>query len=206
MNDAAMIRILILIGCVVVINILLFWRQNVDMSENRNDLEAQIFQLQRKRDYLLSKNSDLERQIHRMELKLEHVETQVRDYSQARQDRKNLPQIFFITPTKFRAEQKADLTRLGQTLAHVPNLFWIIVEDSDEPSEMPSQLLERLKFTSSVHIVARTPPEIRAFVQSHAVTQSRTAVGKGVRACQSHAVTQFFESFFFITVFYYFYH
>uniref|UniRef100_A0AC35FLY1 Galactosylgalactosylxylosylprotein 3-beta-glucuronosyltransferase n=1 Tax=Panagrolaimus sp. PS1159 TaxID=55785 RepID=A0AC35FLY1_9BILA len=131
------------------------------MSENRNDLEAQIFQLQRKRDYLLSKNSDLERQIHRMELKLEHVETQVRDYSQARQDRKNLPQIFFITPTKFRAEQKADLTRLGQTLAHVPNLFWIIVEDSDEPSEMPSQLLERLKFTSSVHIVARTPAEIR---------------------------------------------
>lgn len=84
----------------------------------------------------------------------------VRDYSQARRDRKHLPTIFFITPTYFRPEQKADLTRLGQTLAHVPNLFWIIVEDAEEPSEMPRKLLERLKFTSSALIAAPTPPEL----------------------------------------------
>lgn len=76
MSDAGIRKLLILVGIVVAINIVLFWRQNVDMAENRNDLEAQVFQLQRKRDNLIAKNSDLERQIHRMELKFEHIETQ----------------------------------------------------------------------------------------------------------------------------------
>ena len=85
----------------------------------------------------------------------------VRDLTQARKDRKHLPTIFFITPTKFRPEQKADLTRLGQTLVHVPNLFWIIVEDADEPSPLPRALLKRLNFVSFYHIAVRTPEKLR---------------------------------------------
>jgi hypothetical protein len=40
----------------------------------------------------------------------------------------NIPQIIFVTPTVFKPEQKADLTRLGQTLSNICNLYWIIVE------------------------------------------------------------------------------
>jgi len=131
------------------------------MSESRTTLEAEVFRLERKRDELIRRNTDLERQNHRMELKLEHAEVQVRDLTQARKDRKHLPTIFFITPTKSRPEQKADLTRLGQTLVHVPNLFWIIVEDADELSPLPRALLKRLNFVSSYHIAARTPEKMR---------------------------------------------
>ena len=46
------------------------------MSESRTTLEAEVFRLERKRDELIRKNTDLERQNHRMELKLEHAEVQ----------------------------------------------------------------------------------------------------------------------------------
>uniref|UniRef100_A0AC34R3S2 Galactosylgalactosylxylosylprotein 3-beta-glucuronosyltransferase n=1 Tax=Panagrolaimus sp. JU765 TaxID=591449 RepID=A0AC34R3S2_9BILA len=131
------------------------------MSENKNNLENEVFQLNRKKEDLLRKNFDLERQNHRMELKLEHVQTEVRDLTNSRKDRKYLPTIFFITPTKFKPEQKADLTRLGQTLIHIPNLFWIIVEDSDEPTMMPKLLLKRLNFKSAYHLAIRTPEKFR---------------------------------------------
>jgi len=42
-----------------------------------------------------------------------------------------LPVIYVITPTYARAVQKADLTRLANTLLLVPSLHWIVVEDSD---------------------------------------------------------------------------
>ena len=38
--------------------------------------------------------------------------------------------IFVITPTYTRAVQKAELTRLASVFVMVPNLHWIIVEDS----------------------------------------------------------------------------
>nr|CAD2183442.1 unnamed protein product [Meloidogyne enterolobii]CAD2183447.1 unnamed protein product [Meloidogyne enterolobii] len=42
--------------------------------------------------------------------------------------------IIFVTPTSYRPEQTAELTRLGQTLGNICNLFWIIVEDAQLPS------------------------------------------------------------------------
>uniref|UniRef100_A0A7E4V615 Galactosylgalactosylxylosylprotein 3-beta-glucuronosyltransferase n=1 Tax=Panagrellus redivivus TaxID=6233 RepID=A0A7E4V615_PANRE len=162
MSDALLIKFLALMGFVVVVNVILFWRQNVDMSESKADLEATIQMLERKKTNLLMKNTDLERQAHRMALKMEHLEIEVRDYSQARHDRKNLPMVFFVTPTKRRPEQKADLTRLGQTLAHIPNLFWILVEDAEGPSDMIRDLLDRLKMTqTSAHLAVSTPEKMR---------------------------------------------
>ena len=52
--------------------------------------------------------------------------------------------IFFVTPTYTRPVQVADLTRLGQTLLHVENLHWILVEDSLSCSPVVSDLLSRL--------------------------------------------------------------
>ena len=43
--------------------------------------------------------------------------------------------IFAITPTHESLVQKADLIRLWSNLRNVPNLVWIVVEDSDAQSE-----------------------------------------------------------------------
>ena len=52
--------------------------------------------------------------------------------------------IYIITPTYRRPEQTAELTRLGQTLLHVPAIHWIVVEDANTISRQVAQLLERL--------------------------------------------------------------
>lgn len=41
-----------------------------------------------------------------------------------------LPWVFAITPTYARPTQAADMTRLAQTLMHVRNLHWVVVEDA----------------------------------------------------------------------------
>ena len=46
-----------------------------------------------------------------------------------------------ITPTYARWTQKADLTRLCQTLMHVPSLHWIVVEDSEGKTDLVKRLL-----------------------------------------------------------------
>ncbi|XP_003386393.2 PREDICTED: galactosylgalactosylxylosylprotein 3-beta-glucuronosyltransferase 2-like isoform X1 [Amphimedon queenslandica] len=60
-----------------------------------------------------------------------------------------LPTIFMITPTYARATQKADLTRLCQTLMHVRNLHWIIIEDSDSETPLVTRFLKRCRVKSS---------------------------------------------------------
>ncbi|XP_065318289.1 galactosylgalactosylxylosylprotein 3-beta-glucuronosyltransferase 1-like isoform X2 [Gordionus sp. m RMFG-2023] len=46
----------------------------------------------------------------------------------------SLPVIYIITPTVNNLAQRAHLTRMAYTLALVPNVMWIVVEDADEPS------------------------------------------------------------------------
>ena len=71
-----------------------------------------------------------------------------------------VPWIFAITPTYARFTQKADLVRLAQTLMHVTNLHWIIVEDSTYRTDLISRLLHEtgLSFT---HLNFRTPAEMQ---------------------------------------------
>uniref|UniRef100_A0A8D8YIM4 Galactosylgalactosylxylosylprotein 3-beta-glucuronosyltransferase n=1 Tax=Cacopsylla melanoneura TaxID=428564 RepID=A0A8D8YIM4_9HEMI len=56
---------------------------------------------------------------------------------------KDLPTIYFVTPTYPRREQVAELTRLGQTLMHIPALHWIVADDTPECSPMISALLPK---------------------------------------------------------------
>uniref|UniRef100_A0A3P9JLB9 Galactosylgalactosylxylosylprotein 3-beta-glucuronosyltransferase n=1 Tax=Oryzias latipes TaxID=8090 RepID=A0A3P9JLB9_ORYLA len=67
-----------------------------------------------------------------------------------------LPVIFAITPTYSRPVQKAELTRLANTFLHVPNLHWIVVEDSKNTSTLVSHLLQStgLNYT---HLHVETP-------------------------------------------------
>lgn len=67
-----------------------------------------------------------------------------------------LPVIYFVTPTYPRREQIAELTRLGQTLMHVRNLFWIVADDSESCSPHLDKLLDnfgklRLVFRDADH-------------------------------------------------------
>lgn len=68
----------------------------------------------------------------------------------------HLPWVFAITPTYARFTQKADLVRLSQTLLHVTNLHWILVEDSTFRTDLVSRFLHEsgLSFT---HLNIRTP-------------------------------------------------
>ena len=60
-----------------------------------------------------------------------------------------LPKIYFVTPTYPRREQAAELTRLGQTLMHVPNIHWIVADDNRSCNVMVEKLLKRFgKFNS----------------------------------------------------------
>ncbi|KTF83245.1 hypothetical protein cypCar_00039626, partial [Cyprinus carpio] len=52
-----------------------------------------------------------------------------------------LPTIHVITPTYSRPVQKAELTRLANTFLHVPNLHWILVEDSQRRTPLVTRLL-----------------------------------------------------------------
>lgn len=64
-------------------------------------------------------------------------------------DSNELPTIYFVTPTYPRREQIAEITRLGQTLMHVPNLHWIVADDVDSCNSYLDTLLDRFgKHTS----------------------------------------------------------
>ncbi|XP_070807077.1 galactosylgalactosylxylosylprotein 3-beta-glucuronosyltransferase 3 [Pituophis catenifer annectens] len=68
------------------------------------------------------------------------------------------PVIYVVTPTYARLVQKAELVRLSQTLMHVRNLHWIVVEDSPSKTQLVSDLLvqSKLPFT---HLHTETPKE-----------------------------------------------
>ncbi|KAK3092306.1 hypothetical protein FSP39_001073, partial [Pinctada imbricata] len=72
----------------------------------------------------------------------------------------NLPMIYLITPTHSRLEQKADLTRLYQTLLHVKNIHWILIEDSDKKTNLVKNFISgcRIPYT---HLNVQTPPQLK---------------------------------------------
>ena len=89
---------------------------------------------------------------------------------------KRLPPIFMITPTYPRWTQKADLTRLSQTLMHVPNLRWIVVEDAEEKTELVKNLLKRRKdVLKSTHLNIRTKESRRLVVCFHCWAEMKLA-------------------------------
>ena len=83
-----------------------------------------------------------------------------------------LPTIFAITPTYRRFLQKAELTRTAQTLKHVKNLHWIVVEDSHEKTNLVKRLLNHfgIRYT---HLNVRTPVGMRIGRNKPRWTKSR---------------------------------
>lgn len=54
----------------------------------------------------------------------------------------DLPILYVITPTYRRPEQIPELTRLGQTLMHVPKLHWLVADDATSVNQ---QVVDYLK-------------------------------------------------------------
>ena len=68
----------------------------------------------------------------------------------------HLPYIYVITPTYTRMVQKAELTRLSQTLRLVHNLHWILVEDSREKTELVTKFLMQCQFSYTHLTITQT--------------------------------------------------
>lgn len=69
----------------------------------------------------------------------------------------NIPTIYAITPTYWRLVQKAELTRISQTLMLVPNVHWIVIEDSETKTDLVRNLILDSKLIVT-HLNAKTPP------------------------------------------------
>lgn len=70
------------------------------------------------------------------------------------------PTIYFVTPTYFRHVQQAELTRLLHTLVLAGNIHWILVEDSDQRSQLVTELLNKSSHQfklKSTHLYTPTP-------------------------------------------------
>lgn len=67
-----------------------------------------------------------------------------------------LPTIHVVTPTYSRPVQKAELTRLANTLLHVPNLHWLLVEDAPHRTPLATRLL-RDSGLNYTHLHVETP-------------------------------------------------
>ena len=63
------------------------------------------------------------------------------NWTEKKRSIESLPVIYMITPTYSRWTQKADLTRLCNTLTHVPHLVWMVVEDSEGKTSLVTNLL-----------------------------------------------------------------
>lgn len=70
---------------------------------------------------------------------------------------KQFPIIYCITPTYWRYVQKAELTRISQTLKLVPNVHWIVIEDAAEKSDLVRNVISDSKLVVT-HLVAQTAP------------------------------------------------
>ncbi|GIY61244.1 galactosylgalactosylxylosylprotein 3-beta-glucuronosyltransferase 3 [Caerostris darwini] len=66
------------------------------------------------------------------------------------------PRIFIVTPTYARPVQKAELTRLSHTLLLVPNIHWIVIEDSENKTSLVTNFLSKSRI-SFTHLNVPTP-------------------------------------------------
>ncbi|KAG7302021.1 hypothetical protein JYU34_013473 [Plutella xylostella] len=87
----------------------------------------------------------------------------------------NLPTIYGITPTYARLAQKADLTRLSQTLMLVKNFHWIVIEDAENKTPLVANLLRDsgLKYT---HLNIKTEKEKAKKAMASGVEQRNKAL------------------------------
>ncbi|XP_059607383.1 galactosylgalactosylxylosylprotein 3-beta-glucuronosyltransferase I [Phlebotomus argentipes] len=101
--------------------------------------------------------------------------------------------VFAITPTYYRPVQKAELTRIAQTLMLVPFVHWILVEDASETSTLVRNILTRTGLSArSTQLHAKTPSNFKLgrndpnWSKPRGVEQRNTALAWIRQHFQSH--------------------
>lgn len=97
-----------------------------------------------------------DRAISRLRGELHSLKERIKKAEPTKAQKPPLPTIYVITPTYARLVQKAELTRLSQTLLHVPQLHWILVEDSPNKTTLVTQFLAHSGLTYT-HLHVPTP-------------------------------------------------
>lgn len=95
--------------------------------------------------------------LHKEELQLTQQQLLLLEHLELNKNNAILPVIYAVTPTYTRQVQKAELTRISQTLKLVPNVHWIVVEDSEEKTDLVRNLILDSKLIAT-HLNAKTPP------------------------------------------------
>ena len=75
-------------------------------------------------------------------------------FSQVPLTSQKTPRLYIITPTYRRPEQIAELTRMAQTLMHVQNLHWLVIEDAENKTQLVTDLLQRTGISHD-HLVGK---------------------------------------------------
>lgn len=65
--------------------------------------------------------------------------------------------IYIVTPTYQRITQRADVTRLYNTLRWVQNMHWVVVEDSHEPTDTVRELVLNSHIRNYTVVAIKTP-------------------------------------------------
>ncbi|KAJ0006393.1 hypothetical protein NQD34_013666 [Periophthalmus magnuspinnatus] len=100
--------------------------------------------------------SRLRGELHKLQENIRKSETSLQAPKQ--ELKSSLPPIYVITPTYARLVQKAELTRLSQSLLHIPVLHWILVEDAALKTALVSNLLKSSGL-SYTHLHMPTAPQ-----------------------------------------------
>ncbi|XP_063709902.1 galactosylgalactosylxylosylprotein 3-beta-glucuronosyltransferase P isoform X2 [Culicoides brevitarsis] len=101
-----------------------------------------------------------------------------------------LPPLYVITPTYRRPQWLPELTRLGYTLKHVPNLFWLVVEDAPKPSPIVTQLLKKLNIPFE-HLAAQMPQKYRKMKSKPRGVSNRLRALEWIKANATEGVLYF---------------
>lgn len=93
-----------------------------------------------------------------------------------------LPVIYAVTPTYQRHVQKAELTRISQTLQLAQNIHWILVEDSETKSDLVRHVIADSNLLTT-HLNAKTPSfeKLKAKVNSQVGQRNILST-----ACRTH--------------------
>uniref|UniRef100_A0AC35TNI0 Galactosylgalactosylxylosylprotein 3-beta-glucuronosyltransferase n=1 Tax=Rhabditophanes sp. KR3021 TaxID=114890 RepID=A0AC35TNI0_9BILA len=128
--------------------------------EEKDNLAEEMFQLKFKEGELKLKLADSERQLFRLNYEIEKKEKRFKSLHCQKKIDSSKGTILFVTPTYKRYTQKADLVRLSQTLSHISNLLWIVVEDDTITNYKVEEFLEGTKIPF-VYLAAKTPEQFK---------------------------------------------
>ncbi|KAK8731363.1 hypothetical protein OTU49_007567 [Cherax quadricarinatus] len=102
----------------------------------------------------------------------------------------SLPTIYIVTPTYKRLEQIPELTRLAQTLVNVPNIHWIVADDTNTTNPQVIHLLKRIHLPYT-YLLTPMPQEFKKELARPKGVANRNGGMEWIRAHATEGVLYF---------------